>query len=329
MTEVKSPVVQQAIIPTEESVKAKINLELTKNKFQNILQECENITFDKNDLQRDVPKLQLLRAAVKKIEDFRKVLKKPYNDAGKVIDKVAEDFSKPMEDVLTKKEAEYRTAINEVNMERERLERENQRILHIHQAIDDFVLAKTAEIARAETSNELTAIEKTIVSEWKNKAKYEEFITEFIERTKELTALLKKQRKTVEELEALQKKKTLAEKKGDDKKILQLMEKEESLADKVQESKTVVQETAINQMTAPKSYNTYVAPAAPKARRTTWKFEIDDLNQIVKEDIGLLSCELNFKEVSALLNTLKNDGTLAGKTELKYKGIRFYEHKDY
>lgn len=316
-------------IVTDIVIKAKFNLELTRLKHQKIVQDAENIIMHKDTLNVDVPKLKLLRSLVSSIESARKVIKQPYKEAGDLVDKIAKDIISPLSEILMKKEAEYNKIAKEIEQERIKLEQENNRIQGIQSAISNLILNQSQAIAMADTVKELETIEDLLKFHKKDKVTYMEFLPELAVKVDELSPLIKKQKKNIDDLKELNKKKLAAERKGDDATLIKLMSKEDVVSSKIEEAKIVVQETAINQSTKASSAPVYIPTQEVKARRTTWKYELVDVDEALKTNRDVLDITLNSVKAKEILEEQKEVCTIGGKKEFVYGGIRFYEHKDY
>lgn len=314
---------------TLEVVKAEYNLELNKLNYQEILQRAEDISFNKETLEKDYAPLKDLRAIIKKIDDLREEKKKPHLEAGRLVDAAAKDLSKPLQEVLDRKTKEYSKLAEEVRQEQEKVAREQDRVNGIRSAIDTFFLDASQAIAAAKTPQDIVAVEKLIGSHKANSSRYAEFLPELIEKAAALTPKIKDQKEAIRQLDELHRKEEEAKKTGDDATLLQVMEEKEVVQATIDEGKVTVQEEAINQATNTPVYVGRSSFSAPKPRRTTWKIEIVDLELAIRKSRMLLDITLNPTKANESKKLLQDSGVFDGKTEHIVNGIRYYEDKQY
>jgi hypothetical protein len=313
-------------------VKGGFNIELTKqfNNYQNILQVASSVHFTRDNLMTEGEVLKTVRSVISTIDKLREKTKKPYFEAGKIIDAAAKELSTPLQEILDSKTSEYKIIAQQIEVEKEQIRKENERVQGIQQAINEFVLDASQKIAGAKTADEIVTVEKLIGSHKVNKSRYQEFLPDLVKRTEELLPMIKSQKESIRQLDELAKKKKIAEKKGDDASLLDIMEQQELVEGKIDEGKILVQEAAVNQATsADVVVPEVVAPSAPNARRTSWKAELVDVKEAFKKSPELLEVSLNASKVSDSIKTLKGAGVFSGKTEITINGIRYFEEKLY
>lgn len=261
------------------------------------------------------------------VEDHRAAEKKPYLEAGRVIDSAHKTFVKPLEEA---KES-LQTKLNIVGKRREDEAKkallEKQRVEGLQNQINNFILASSAQIATATTNEQLLSIERLINLEKANKVRYQDHLPLLIERCNELTTKIKEQKGIVQELERVEKEKTEAFEAGNDEKVQELQQKSEFLGAKMEENTILVQETASKSVILTE----IVAPEIdmPNTRRKAWKYEVVDIKETAKKRPDLVDMSLNNKAVSEVLKTLKETGVLNGKTEFILNGIRFFQDINY
>lgn len=308
---------------------AKSEMQLTLSKagliYQSVLQSGEGITFTKDDIETGKEPLLTLRKVKKTLED----LENPHTAAWKGWNEARSSLLTPVKELLTRKEGDLRKVAQEIEEDRKRVEAENKRKNDIQQLMTDFILTQSQAIAAAKTSNELASIEKLIGANKNATVKFQEFLPEFVTRCEELTPLIKAQKDVITKLEEAKKKEEEGRQSGNDQAVLDSMEEQQALAGKLEETKVVVQETAINQAVNNRGVVTEVAPTTVKARRTTWKAEIVNMDEAVKKSRHLLDITLNAGKVNESIRTLKDSGVFTGKTEHIVNGIRYFEEKSY
>ncbi len=238
---------------------------------------------------------------------------------------------KPIDELLARKEAEYRTLANEIEEERKRAELEKARVDGIKQAIDNFFLAQSQAIAGAKTLADLTAVEKIIGSHKANKARYAEFLPELIQKADSLTPLVKQQKDTIKKLEAIREEELKAEQSGDDQAVMEAIEKRESLQSKIEEVHIRVQEKAIDMATKPESVVVpeVVHPESPKPRRQVWEICITDINILYKKTPDFVLITPNMEKLNKFLKEKKDSGELTGIEKKVYDGFYFNLKKMY
>lgn len=307
--------------------KAELQVSLTKEglQYQQLLQEGEDVKFTKENLAEQGGCLKTLRAVKKKLEEKEN----PYTANWKAWNDARRSLVQPIDELLTRKEKEYRTLANEIEEERKRAELEKARVDGIKQAIDNFFLSQSQAIAGAKTLQELTSIEKIIGSHKANKSRYAEFLPQLIERADSLTPLIKQQKDTIKKLEAIREEELKAEQSGDDQAVLEAIEKRESLQSKIEEVHIRVQEQAIDMATKPESVVVpeVVVAAAPRPRRQTWEWQVLDINETMRKMPSFVTLSPNKEKIDEYLKAKRAEG-ITGE-EFMALGIKFYVKKSY
>lgn len=327
----KTPPAAPAPVINQELTKSTITLALSKEglAYQEILQSAENVKFTRDNVGDKDDASVVTMAKVRSVKTKLEKMENPYTPAWKAWNEARKSLVDPIINVLSVKEGEFRKIVREIEEDRKRAEEENQRKQKIQTSINDFILTQSQAIAGAKTANELAVIEKLIGANKSATAKYQEFLQDFVKRCEELTPLIKDQKDAIRKLESLAKQEQAARDSGDDAKVIEIMDQREEVVARAEENKVVVQETAINQSMASSFSPSYVPPSAPKARRTTWKAEIQNVDEAIKKSKNMLDISLNAEKVRDSINTLKESGALKGKTELIVGGIRYFEDKIY
>lgn len=307
--------------------KAELQVSLTKEglQYQQLLQEGENVKFTKENLSEQGGCLKTLRSVKKKLEEKEN----PYTANWKAWNEARKSLIDPINELITRKEGEYRTLAQEIEAEKKKEEQERERVAGIKQAIDNFFLSQSQAIAGAKTLADLTAVEKIIGSHKANKARYAEFLPELIQKADSLTPLIKQQKATLKALEALNEEALKAEQSGDDEYILSVLEKKNSFESKIDELHIRVQETAINMATQTETVVVpeVVYPATPKARRTTWEWEVVDIQETLKKMPSFVTLSPNKEKIDEYLKAKRAEG-ITGE-EFTVFGIKFYIKKTY
>jgi len=310
-------------------VESKLGLDLTKaeGNYQQTLKEV--LEYDVTE--ENFEEAQALNKKVIKFlafgEDHRTEEKKPYLEAGRVIDAAHKKFLLPFEEAKNQLQAKINTVGKRMQEAAKKAQQEQQRIEGLKTTINTFILESSAKIAAATTNEQLISIERLINLEKANKVRYQDHLPLLIERSNELTAKIKEQKELVKELERVEEDKKLALETGNDEKAQDLLEKSALLEAKIEENTILVQETASKSVILTE----IVAPEIdmPSTRRKAWKYEVVDIKETAKKRPDLVDMSLNNKAVNEVLKTLKDTGVLNGKTEFILNGIRFFQDINY
>ena len=307
--------------------KAELQIALSKEglQYQQLLQEGENLTFTKDGLVEQGASLKTLRAVQKKLGD----IENPYTANWKAWNSARKSLTDPIDELLKRKESEYRKLALEIEADKKKAEQEKERVSGIKQAIDSFFIAQSQAIAGAKTLGELTAIEKIIGSHKANKARYAEFLPDLVGKAENLTPLIKQQKDNIRKLEAVKEAEAKATESGDDQAVLNAMEAKESLQNKFDEVNIKAQEQAVGMATRVETVVVpeVVLPAAPKPRRQVWTYESTDINETLKKMPNFVDLTLNKEKVDEYLKAKKAEG-IEGE-EFTVFGIRFFIQKSF
>lgn len=308
-----------------EVVKTKISLALTKAEtgIQKLATIESSLTYNEDNLDKIKSFLDSVKIAKKVIEDERIILKEPFLLSGRNVDNAAKELNSTLLELETNAHGKYTTLCHSQEKKRKEQELEEQRKKSIKEGIDKNLLEFSSLIAACTTNDELLAIESKLNLEKARKSKYAEFYDEFIERAKELNALITKQKGIIKELESIREAKEKAELASDDRELIALEEKQEQIEAKFEENKVIVQETSIKQALSPKMYpETATEVFTPIKSRKTWKYEVVDEKKAFAA--GMLNTEINTTKAKSALEVLKETQQLLGKEELIVSGIRYY-----
>jgi hypothetical protein len=310
-------------------IESKLSLDMTKA-HGNYRQTLANIlTYEVTDDNFEEAQ-QLLKKVITflaYVDDHRTAEKKPYLEAGRVVDAAHKTFGGPFEEAKRVLQEKVNAIGRKREEEAEKARKEQDRITGLVNSINSYILESSVAIAAATTNEQLLSIERLINLEKGNKSRYQDHLPLLIERCNELTGKIKEQKDLIRERERVEIEKNKALETGDDKKAEELLAKSQLLDAKMEENTILVQEAASKSVIATE----IVAPEInmPNTRRKSWKFEIVDIKEVMKKAPQLLDCELNFKQTSEVLKTLKDTGVLTGKKEYTLNGIRYFEEKNY
>lgn len=310
---------------SQEIVKTKISLALTKAEtgIQKLATMESSLVYNEDNLDKIKSFLYSVKIAKKVIEDERVILKEPFLQSGRNVDNAAKELSSTLLELETNAHGKYTTLCHSQEKRRKEQELEKQRKKSIKEGIDKNLLEFSSLIAAYTTTDELLAIESKLNLEKARKPKYAEFYDEFIERAKELNALITKQKGIIKEIETIKEDKEKAELEGDDRKSIALEEKQGQIEAKFEENKVLVQETSINQALSPKTApETATEVFAPIKSRKTWKYKISDEKKAYNK--GLLTVEINSEKAKAAFEILKSEGLLGNKEEYELNGITYF-----
>lgn len=301
---------------TPEVVKAEIIVSLSKDglAYQRLLQEGENIRFTRDNFEEEQKKLAVLR----KLETSLEKMVNPWTAKWKQWNENRKSLLDPVSALTAKKGMDAAAVSRELEAERQRIDAEKNRVAAIKQAIDDFFIQQSQAIAAATTPQEIVRIEKLIGSHKGNSSRYQEFLPLLQSKAANLDDLIKEQKVSIKKLEALKTAEKAAEATGDDQAILDSREAQEELATKIHENREIVQEKAIGMATqADVVEPEIIIPIIPKARRSTWKYEVVDIKAAQKA--GLTKTVIDEEKIDAILAEKRKT-----ETEVTENGIRYF-----
>ena len=309
--------------------KAELTIALSKEglQYQQLLQEGENLTFTKDKLVEQGASLKKLREVQKKLADKEN----PYTANWKAWNEARKSLVDPVSDLLKRKENEYRKLALEIEADKKREAEEKERVAGIKTAIDSFFIAQSQAIAGAKTLPELTAIEKIIGSHKANKSRYSEFLPELVAKAELLTPLIKEQKKVIRELEALKEAEAKALESGDDQAVMNAIEAKESLKNKFDEVNIKAQEQAVNMAT---KVDTVVVPEvvvsdAPRPRRTTYEWEVYDIELLFKKFPNFVTLTPNKQKLDELVTIKRLEGAFKETDSIDFFGVKLFIKKSY
>ena len=229
----------------------------------------------------------------------------------------------PVDALLTKKEGEFAKVSREIAAENARIDAEKTRVKGIKDAIDTFFLEQSQAVANTSEPSEIVRIEKLIGSNKANKTRYAEFLPLLVEKADILADLIKDKKSALRELEALNEAENNA---TDDQAVLDILEKKEQVEAKIEQAKNDVQEKALSMATEAEVIEPEIMVAeAPKARRTTYKWEVVDENTATR--CGYTKVVPNEEKIEEYFKSVDKKGIDAdGFVQF---GIRIFQVKSY
>jgi hypothetical protein len=313
---------------TKELLKASFNIELTKLDYQKILQSVEDIVWTRENI--DKPLLEPGKFVAGKITEKKELVKRPYIDAGKVIQSEYNDVFNPLNDALSKKANERKILADQMQKEADQANAEVERIRTINSTMATFISDITNQITTADNEKMIVAIEMRIGSEVARKNIYQELLPQMKEQCEELKPLIKMQKDYIKKLKEATKEQAVATAKGDDDKAIAAREKVEGLKETIEENKIRLQQKAFEQVENSDTTVGIPAATAPKASRTWWTWEVKDIELLFKKRPDLVDLVPNKKKIDEIFDKMKAGGDFSnGKKEIILSGIRFFEEKSF
>lgn len=313
---------------TKELVKASFNVEITRLDYHKILQSAADIIWTRENI--DQPLLAPAEYVAKKITEKKERDKRPFIDAGKVIQNEYNSIFNPLNDIISQKIEEKKKLIRVMQLEEEREQAEKSRISSIENGIITFIHSVTNEITQAEDDSTIVLVEKRIGSESKRENFYQEFLPKLKQQCAELKPLIVKQKEYIRKMQLLKKQQSEAELKGNDSKAVELRQKAEELKEVIEESKIMIQQKAFEQI---ESSNSLVVGestiASPKATRSWWKWRVDDIHKLSKKCPELVEYIPNKAKIDELLAQKRESGELDGQKEININGLVFYLEQNF
>lgn len=313
---------------TAEIVKASFQLELSKLKYQEALQALVAYEVTRENVAEAQQKLKDARKFLAKFDDIKKKGKEEALAICRWWDDAYNGTKESFESELDVKAKTVNKIAAELAAEAQKAEAEKQRKAAILADIDAFFIAQSQNISNATNPQDLVAIEKLIGSHKANVSRYAEFLPLMGEKAANLTTLIKEQKEALKKLEALKTAEKAAEQQGDDQAVLDSREAQERIAQKIHETKIIVQERGINMSTNSDVVEVdIIAPEAPKARRSVWKWEVADIKTTNKKMPDWVKMQVDEDKVDEYLKAKKAEG-IEGE-EFVFAGIRFFLEKSY
>lgn len=312
---------------TNAIVKADFNIELSRLKYQEMIQYVENIVWDRENVHKDM--LAEAKLVAKKLSDKKDEMKRPYIDAGKIIQEEFNNLYNPLIEVINRKVSEKRIIAEKIQKENDIAAAEAERIGAINERILNFIVNITNEITESDDAATIVNIEKRIGSETARTGVYMEFIPLLKQKCNEIKPLISRQKDFIRSLKKIESEKQVSIKSGDENSVLAAMESAQDLRSTIDENKILIQEKALNVV---ESANVVVAtPTTPyvRASRTWWTWEVKDVSELYKKQPDMVELVPNKNKIDEFMKRLKEDGTLEDKKEVVINGVRYYENKSF
>jgi len=312
---------------TQPVVKAKFSIEASKLKYREILNELSSIVWTNDNISLNL--LSDAQKLIKLLTDKKDELKRPYIDAGKMIQDEYNSLISPIDALLKQKQNEKKLIVNKIQEEADRARNESIRISNIKTNIVSFVGNVTEQITNAKTGNEISKIEMRIGSELARHSLYGEFLGELRIQVDELRPLIKQQKELIKKITTVSSEKEIAIQSNNDADALSLMAEKDALKQVIEENKIRIQERAFSTI---ENIDTVVGIPdieVPKAKRTWWSWEVIDIDEVYKKQRNLVKIVPNNTEIDNVLTSLKDSGKTKDKREIIVNGIRFFENKSF
>jgi hypothetical protein len=308
-------------------VKADFNIELTKLNYQQVLQSVESVTWTRANINDDL--LAPGNFVAKKLTDKKELMKRPFIDAGKVIQNEYNSVFNPLNDALSRKANEKKKLADQIQREDDLVNAEVERVKAINASMVSFISNITNEITSADNEKMIAALEMRIGSEVSRKNIYQELLPTMKQQCEELKPLIKKQKEYIKTLKAAEKSSEDAIKSGDDDKAIEMRYKAEEMKSTIEENKIRLQQQAFQ--TIENSDVTIGVPTAtaPKATRVWWTWEVVDVNTLFKKRPDLVDLVPNKNGIDTVFDRMQAEGRFIGKREVIVNGIRFFEEKSF
>lgn len=310
------------------AIVGKFNMTLTENKFQLLANEAAKLVHNEDNLET-------IKEFLDKTKKLDKAIEKTHKDGKEEALKIGQNWDNAKKSFLTQTAAivaiprsKYDQLCKDISARAEEQRKENIRIETIKTGIENNAISYANKIANANTSIELTEIERNINLEKTRKEKYAEFYDSAVVRYNELNSLLASQKLTVKEAEELERQKQLAIEQNDEQAQLDIAEKQEQVQNKIEEQKEIVQVAAIEQSMnqAPITPTQTIFPTV-KAKRTSWKWKVSDINVTAKKMPDWTKITPIEEAIDTYLKTKKAEGSLV--EDFEFAGISFYKEITY
>lgn len=321
-------------------IKANFSLELSKLNYQTALQSLTSYVITRDNVVEAQEKIKGARAFLKRFDEIKTAGKAAALAECRSWDLAFNELKEPFDKLLVEKSAAMSKIAQQLEEERQEAERERLRIAGIKQAIDNFVIEQSQAIAAAQTTQQLVRIEQLIGSHKANKARYAEFLHELVFKSSNLADLIKEQKVFIRKLEALKEAENVAESTGQDQAVLDLREDQQKLAAKIEENAIKAQESTIDMVINSGAIDVEIVPAeAPRPRRQTWEWEINDdvikgeiiygsgIKKVAKAMPSWVEMKPIEKKIEAFLAESKPHWK--DKEDMEVNGVRFYLKKKY
>jgi len=201
----------------------------------------------------------------------------------------------------------------------------------IREGMTNNILSFSTKIAECKTDQEVVSVEKLVNLEKTRKEKYGDLLPEMEELLTSLSPAIKSQKEAIRTLNKLSDQETKALESGDDEQVLEILDKKGSLETQIQENKIKVQENTVNNISNRGNTYSVVTPLYPtvKAKRTTYKYEVVDLGQVIKKTPEFTTTIINNAKVDEFLKSARIQKELEDNDEFIENGIRYFKERKY
>lgn len=313
---------------TQELVIAKITPDLTRLNYQAILQGIENINVAKDNLPESYEKIKKAGELWKELENKRVEEKSPFDKQVEAIQKAFKSVMNPLEEIIKRKRVDVATIKAQVDKENREIEEANQKKIAAQQASTKFINDTIKAISEAITDTEISRIQMAIGTQKSRTAFYGDQMEAFKIACDNLNPQINDRKEYIRKEAILKKEEQDALESGDIQKITDLKEEREVLQQEMKENVLRMQETAFNESSNIEVVLTESTLVSVDGRNY-WRWEVKDLKLLAKKMPELIEVIPNKKAIDLLLSTKRKDGTLKGKREENYFGIRFFIQENF
>lgn len=319
-----------AITLTPIVVKTKLESALIKveSGIQTLTDKEAELVYNADHLQDIADYVSLVKKAIKKVEDERVALKKPYKEGGDTVDDGAKLVASELNKLLKKASDKY----TEMAKEQARLQKiqddEDKRVKDIKDGMDNNIMSFSTKIAEAKDLPVLLDLERRLNLETANEKKYQEFLPAFKTRCEAIRSLLSLQKQNVKVLSGLENEAVKALDGGHDEKLESIESQKEEITAKVEETRTRIQETAINQSTATAPARVTQVFNTVKPKRTTITWEVKDMALFFKKHPEWVQLVAMADIIDDYVATRKAELT-DDQPEINMDGLRIFRQTKY
>lgn len=313
---------------TNAVAKAIFNIELTKLGYQKVLQSVEDVVWTRENIDMDL--LAPAKFVASKLTDKKEEIKRPYIDAGKIIQNEYNSVFNPLNDALSRKANEKKILADTIQKEANEAIAEQERLRSINSAMASFISDITNQITGADNDKMISAIEMRIGSEIARKNIYQEMLPQMKAQCEELKPLIKMQKDYIKQLKATTKSQDEAMAAGNEDKAIEMREKADVLKETIEENKLRLQQKAFEQVENSGTEVGIPTINSPKPTRRWWTWEVKDINLLYKKRPDLVELVPNKQKIDEVFDKMKASGDFSnGKSEIILSGIRFFEEKSF
>lgn len=321
-------VVSENLTPTVVKTKLEKALISIESGIQTLATKEAQLVYNSDHLQEIADYVATVKKAIKKVEDERVGLKKPYKEGCDTVDAGAKLVSGELNNLLKKAGDKYDAMVREQNRLQKIQDDEARRVKGIREAIDNIIMTFSTKIAEAKDLPPLLDLERRLNLETANEKRYQEQLPDLKQRCEAIRILLSLQKQNIKGMEGLESKAAFALQTGQDDWLQELEGEKDEMASKVAETSTRIQETAINQSISGNSSPAVQVFTTTKAKRTTVEYEVTDIELLHKLWPGFVHIVPNDDVIKEYVKRRKTEIT-DDNPEIKIAGIRIYQSKKY